>query len=277
MTAGDPTEAPDLMPIRHAVAWPNPLLERWREGGSVVAAWLTIPDVVVAEMLARSGADAVVVDQQHGGATARDLAALFMAIEVGGAAAITRVPENSVAAIGRSLDAGALAIVVPMVNTAEEAAAAVAACRHGAAGTRSHGPLRPHAMPGPADPADPVRPAVILQIETTAALHDLDAIASTPGVDALLVGPNDLALSLGMPVDPSARSAGDRRRHAEALELVRDACVAHGIAAGMYCTDGAAARDYLEGGFRFVSAATDAVILAEGVRHEIERAGVPRT
>ncbi len=275
MATGGPTDALDPMPIRHATPAPNPLLERWRGGGSVLAAWLTVPDVVVAEMLAGSGADAVVVDQQHGGATARDLAALFMAIEGGGAVAITRVPENSVAAIGRSLDAGALAIIVPMVNTAEEAAAAVAACRHGAAGTRSHGPLRPRAMPGPADPADPVRAAVIPQIETTTGLANVVAIASTPGVDALLVGPNDLALSLGMPVDPSARSAGDRRRHAEALDLVRDACVSRGIAAGMYCTDGAAARACLESGFSFVSAATDAVILAQGVRREIERTRGP--
>ncbi len=255
-----------------AIRTPNPLLERWRSGGRVVATWLTIPDVVVAEAFAESGADAVVVDQQHGGATTADLVALFMAIESGGAAPLTRVPENTVAAIGGALDAGALGIIVPMVNTAQEAATAVAACRHGAAGRRSYGPRRRRVLPGSADPADVARPAVILQIETTAALHDLDAIASTPGVDALLVGPTDLALSLGMPADPAARSAGDRRRHARALELVRDACVAHRIAAGMYCTDGASARSYVERGFRFVSAATDAVILAQGARREIEKA-----
>ncbi len=272
MATNGPADAPDPTPARRAIPAPNPLLERWRSGGSVVATWLTIPDVVVAEILASSGADAVVVDQQHGGATAGDLAALFMAIEGRGAWPITRVPENTVAAIGRSLDAGALGIIVPMVGSAEEATAAVAACRHGAAGRRSYGPLRAHAMPGPADPVELVRPALILQIETVAGLRNVEQIADTPGVDALLVGPTDLALSLGMPVDLAARSADDRRRHADALDRVRDACAAHGIAAGMYCTDGTTARSYLVSGFRFVSAATDSALVRAGVTREIDKA-----
>ncbi len=251
---------------------PNPLLDAWRSGGSVVATWLTVPHVVVAEILAGSGADAVVVDQQHGGAAAADLIALFLAIEGGGAAAITRVPENTVASIGRSLDAGALGIVVPMVNTPDEARAAVAACRHGPAGSRSHGPMRPHGLPGSSDPGDLVRPALILQIETTAGLANVAAIAAVPGVDALLVGPNDLALSLEMPVMAADRTADQSRRHAEAVERVRLACAAHGVVAGMYCTDGASARAFLDRGFRFVSAATDSGVLETSVRREIGHA-----
>ena len=255
---------------------PNALLERWRSGGSVIAAWLTIPHVVVAEILAASGADAVVVDQQHGGATAADLIALFLAVEGRGASAITRVPENTVASIGRSLDAGALGVIVPMVNTPDEARAAVAACRHGAAGSRSYGPMRSHGLPGPSDPGDLVRPAVILQIETAAGLAAVDAIASVPGVDALLVGPNDLALSLGLPVDASARTADQAARHAAACDRVRDACAERGIAAGMYCTDGPSARAFLKSGFRFVSAATDSGLLETNVRREIGEALPPR-
>lgn len=250
----------------------NQLLEAWRAGGSIVATWLTVPYVVVAEILAASGADAVVVDQQHGGATAADLIALFLAIEGRGASAITRVPENTVASIGRSLDAGALGVIVPMVNTPDEARAAVAACRHGAAGSRSHGPMRSHGLPGPSDPGDLVRPALILQIETTTGLTNVDEIASVPGVDALLVGPNDLALSLGMPVAAADRSADESRLHAEAVERVRLACAANGLAAGMYCTDGDSARAFLDRGFRFVSAATDSGALETSVSREIGRA-----
>jgi 4-hydroxy-2-oxoheptanedioate aldolase len=248
---------------------PNPLLEAWRSGGSIVATWLTIPHVVVAEILAASGADAVVVDQQHGGATTADLIGLFLAIEGRGASTITRVPENTVAAIGRSLDAGAFGIIVPMVNTPDEARTAVAACRHGAAGSRSHGPMRAHGLPGPSDPGDLVRPALILQIETMAGLANVGTIASVPGVDALLVGPNDLALSLGMPVAAADRSADEERVHAEAVERVRLACAAHGVVAGMYCTDGESARAFLDRGFRFVSAATDSGVLETNVRREI--------
>ena len=251
---------------------PNPLLETWRSGGSIVATWLTIPHVVVAEILAASGADAVVVDQQHGGATAADLIALFLAIEGRGASTITRVPENTVASIGRSLDAGALGVIVPMVGTPDEARAAVAACRHGAAGSRSHGPMRAHGLPGPSDPEDLVRPALILQIETMAGLANVGTIASVPGVDALLVGPNDLALSLGMPVAAADRSADEAHVHAEAVERVRLACAAHGVVSGIYCTDGASARAFLDRGFRFVSAATDSGVLEISVRREIGHA-----
>ena len=253
---------------------PNPLLERWHSGGTVLATWLQVPDPVVAELMAGPGVDAVVVDQQHGGATTRDLVGLFMAIEGRGSAPITRVPQNDGAAIGRSLDAGALGIIVPMVDTPEEAAAAVSWCRYGPGGRRSYGPRRRAALPGPSDPADVVRPALILQIETTTALRNADAIAATPGVDALLVGPTDLALSLGMTADPSARSDEDRRRHDQALEHVRTVCVAHGIAAGMYCTEGAVARGYVERGFRFVSVATDAALLAAGLHHELQALGI---
>jgi 4-hydroxy-2-oxoheptanedioate aldolase len=258
-------------PPREDSPSPNPLLERWRSGGSVVATWLTLPDVLVAEILGASGADAVVVDQQHGGASVGDLVALFLAIEAGGAAPISRVPENTVAAIGRTLDSGALGVIVPMVNTPDEARAAVAACRHGATGRRSHGPLRARALPGPSDPADLVRPALIMQIETATGLAGVDAIAAVPGVDALLVGPNDLALSLGMPLDAAARSADEAARHAAACDRVRDACAGRGLAAGMYCTDGASARAFLDAGFRFVSAATDASLIRTGVQREMER------
>jgi 4-hydroxy-2-oxoheptanedioate aldolase len=251
---------------------PNPLLVAWRSGRSIVATWLTIPHVVVAEILAASGADAVVVDQQHGGATAADLIALFLAIEGRGTSAITRVPENTVASIGRSLDAGALGIIVPLVNTPDEARAAVAACRHGAAGSRSFGPMRSHGLPGPADPGDPVRPALILQIETATGLANVEAIAAIPGIDALLVGPNDLALSLGMPVAAADRSAEEARVHADAVERVRLACAAYGVAAGMYCTGGESARTFLDRGFRFVSAATDSGVIETNVRREIGRA-----
>ena len=247
----------------------NPLLLRWRSGGSILAAWLTIPDVVVAESLAASGADAVVVDQQHGGATVADLVPLFMAIEVGGSAAVTRVPGNDRAAIGRALDAGALGIIVPMVDTPEEAAAAVSACRHGQAGSRSHGPLRPHVPAIRSEADDAIRPALILQVETVTALANLEAIAATPGVDALLVGPADLALSLGMPSDASDRTSDEVSRHDAALDRVREACDRHGIAAGMYCTDGATGASLLARGFRFVAAATDIVLVRGGARREL--------
>lgn len=250
----------------------NPLIERWQSGGATVGAWMMGRDPVIAESLAVCGYDFVVVDQQHGMAGMSDAPGLFMAIAAGGALPATRVRTNDTAAIGRALDMGALAVIVPMVNTAEEAARAAAACRYAPAGNRSFALLRAQVAVGSANPADLERTALILQIETAAGLANAAAIASTPGVDAIFIGPFDLALSLGIPADPSQRSAADQERHAAAIVSIRLACENAGIAAGIYCADGAAARAYLDQGFRMVTAVTDVEALRAAAARELRAA-----
>ena len=120
----------------------NPLLERWRAGKPSLGGWLTTADPQIAEFIASCGFDEICVDQQHGLADGAALAGVFRAIEVHGAAPTTRVPANDFAEIGKALDVGAVAIVVPMVGTAEEAARAATACHYPPRGIRSVGPLR---------------------------------------------------------------------------------------------------------------------------------------
>ena len=120
----------------------NPLLTRWRAGQTTLGGWMVTDDPQVAEFLAQAGFDEICVDQQHGLADDAAIGALFRAIEVHGVAPTTRVTTNDAAAIGKALDLGALAIVVPMVGTAEEAAYAVAACHYPPRGVRSVGPVR---------------------------------------------------------------------------------------------------------------------------------------
>src|SRR6187402_3111554 len=105
-----------------AMASVNPLLELWRSGKPSLGGWLTTADPQIVEYLASCGFDEVCIDQQHGLADGAMLAGCFRAIELHGAAPTTRVPANDFAEIGKALDVGAVAIVVPMVNTAEEAA-----------------------------------------------------------------------------------------------------------------------------------------------------------
>jgi 4-hydroxy-2-oxoheptanedioate aldolase len=239
----------------------NPLLERWRSGRPVLATWLSFPDPLVAELLASSGWDAVIVDQQHGAAGPRELASLFMAIEAGGSWPLTRVPPGDAAAIGRSLDVGALGIVVPMVNAADEARAAAAAFRYGTRGRRSYGPIRADLVVRSTDPEDLERAALIPQIETAAGLADVDAIVAVSGVNALLVGPADLALALDVPLDASRRTPGQARLHATAVARVREACGRAGVVPGIHALDGDAAAVRLGEGFRFVSISTDATFM----------------
>ena len=120
----------------------NPLLALWRAGKPSLGGWLTTADPQIAEYLASGGFDEICVDQQHGLADSSNLASVFRALEVHGVAPTTRVPSNDFAAIGFALDIGAVAIIVPMVGSAEEAAAAADACHFPPRGHRSVGPLR---------------------------------------------------------------------------------------------------------------------------------------
>ncbi|MDA8203137.1 MAG: aldolase/citrate lyase family protein [Chloroflexi bacterium] len=246
---------------RPAVTYVNPLLERWSSGGAVLATWLTVPDALVAELLASCGWDAIIIDQQHGTVGPSEVATLAMGIQAGGAWPLTRVPPRDPAAIGRSLDAGVLGIVVPMIDTPDDAADAAAAYRYGTRGRRSYGPIRGAIQAHSTDPLDLESAALIPQIETAAGLAVVGEIASVPGVDALLVGPADLALALDVPVTAALRTPEQAERHALAVTRVRAACERAGIVAGIHTLGGDAAHARLAEGFRFVSVATDAAFL----------------
>ena len=186
------------------------LRERWAAGRTTLGAWLAIPSVIVAESTARTGFDYVCADLQHGALDYADSVGLFQAVLLAGSTPIARVPWNEPGVVGKVLDAGAEAVVVPMVNSAEEAAAAVRAARYPPFGARSYGPTvaGPRSSDYAATANDVI--AVIPMIETAQALGHLDDILSVPGVDAVYVGPADLSLSLGLPPgnnDDAARSA----------------------------------------------------------------------
>jgi 4-hydroxy-2-oxoheptanedioate aldolase len=244
----------------------NPLRAIWQSGRASYGGWTGSPDPVIAEWLAGCGFDEVLVDQQHGTIEPNQVGAIFTAIHAQGAIPITRVPANDAAAIGKCLDLGAQAIVVPMVNTAEEAARAVAACRYPPNGVRSMGPIRAHLIHG-FELADLESPAVIVMVETAAGLANVDEIAATPGVDAIYVGPADLSIAIGVPFDRDARTPEQSKQHADAVARILAACQRAGIVAGMNCPNGDIARGYVEQGFRMVTVTADAdMIPRDGMR-----------
>jgi 4-hydroxy-2-oxoheptanedioate aldolase len=244
----------------------NPLLARWRAGEPTLGGWLTTADPQIAEYLASAGFDEICIDQQHGLADGADLASMFRALEVHGVSPTTRVPANDFGAIGKALDVGAVAIIVPMVGTPDEAAAAAASCHYPPRGHRSVGPLRGTFVRASnrLDALDEA--ACVVMIETAEGVRNADAIAATPGIDAIYIGPGDLALGLGLSAWPEDWDAEQARIHAEAIERIRSACVRHGVAPGIHTGDGATARGYLEQVFLMLTVANELGLISNGGR-----------
>ncbi|ONG47727.1 2,4-dihydroxyhept-2-ene-1,7-dioic acid aldolase [Pseudoroseomonas deserti] len=178
----------------------NKVKEAWAQGRAVVNGWLAIPSGFSAEVMAQSGFDSLTVDMQHGVQDYLSAVACFQGMQPHGVTPMVRVPWNEPGIIGKVLDAGAMGLICPMVNTAEQAAALVSACRYPPVGTRSFGPIRAGIYGEAGSYFDTANKdiAVLPMIETKQALDNLEAILDTPGVDGIYVGPSDLGLSLGL-------------------------------------------------------------------------------
>ena len=243
----------------------NPLRERWRSGEAALGAWLSIPNPFCAEIVARTDFDYVCIDTQHGQIGYSSLPSMLQAINLGRATPVVRVPWNEPGIIGKSLDAGARAIIVPMVNTTAQAEAAVSACRYAPAGSRSYGPTRVIRQEG-ADyfaNAD-ADTAVIPMIETREALDNLDDILSVPGIDAIYVGPADLSISLG--IQPG-NNDGDPVFD-EAYESILAACGRHGIVPGCHTVASLGSRRVKQG-WRMVTVFNDVLGVARSAKEDL--------
>jgi 4-hydroxy-2-oxoheptanedioate aldolase len=177
------------------------LKTRLAAGQCVVGAWLSLADPACAEALSRQGFDFLVIDGEHAPFSPESLRALLMAATGSPTDVIVRVPVNDLVPIKMALDLGAAGIVVPMVNSAEQARRAVSAARYPPAGARGIGPWRAstyyqHMMDYVMAANDLI--SLIIQIEHTDALAALDDILAVPGYDAVLIGPADLTASLGL-------------------------------------------------------------------------------
>jgi len=233
--------------------------------------WVTLSSPLNVEWLVGDGLDYLCFDLQHGLGGFDSLAAQIAVCSSTGATPLVRTPGNEPFQIGKALDLGALGVIVPMVSSPEEAAAAVAACRYPPTGVRSYGPTRLELVIGSADPNRLEREALcFVMVENSDGLDCVEAIAATPGLDGIYVGPSDLAISMGL--GPQEFGHPD---HVAATERIREACMAAGIAAGVHTHSGALARERVAQGFTFVTVATDATVLRQGVARELAAAMEP--
>lgn len=243
---------------------PNPLREAWSSGDVALGGWLTMPGGIGAEAMAGIGLDYVCIDMQHGLIGYPDSVTMLQVLSTGSSTAVVRVPENQFGHIGKALDAGAMAVIVPMVNTAVQCEAAVAAGRYAPIGTRSYGPTRVAPLEGAdyfARANEDV--AVIPMIETVEAIENLDAILSVPGVEAIYVGPADLSISMGL------KPRNNDPKLLKALDTIVEACHRHNVIPGMH-SNKETAQDRIERGFRMLTITTDLIALRTAIATDLE-------
>lgn len=237
----------------------NRVRSLWAEDKAAINGWLHSPSAWSAEVMAHSGWDSLVVDMQHGLMGMETAIQMLQAISSTDVTPMARVNWNTPGDIMKLLDAGAFGIVCPMIETREECEAFVGACRYPPQGYRSHGPTRARIFAG-ADYSERANEDIITlaMIETVKGFENREAIMSVAGLDGVFVGIGDLRLTMvgkaGFdPADPTVDAA---------LDDILTSAQAQGIIAGVFAAGVDHGIELIGRGYRFVSVATDTVILA---------------
>lgn len=245
-----------------------------RAGQPSVGTWLSLGSITASRFLARCGFAWLTVDIEHSLVDWETATHMFGAIADAGCTALARVPGNRHDHIKRVLDNGAHGVVVPMVNSRAEAEAAVSACLYPPVGDRSVGGSV-HALNFQCSPAEYYAKAnnevvIVLQCEHIQAVENADSIFSVPGIDAIFVGPNDLAASMrskdGKP--PSAEAT------AEAMKAILAACKRNKVAAGVHCYSPDDARARIEEGWQFIAIGSELRMMMDSANEIVRRTGL---
>jgi 4-hydroxy-2-oxoheptanedioate aldolase len=255
----------------------NPLKKRLAAGETVVGMWLSLSEPLAAEALASVGWDWLLVDMEHGPIPLGTAAAMVTAMRAGGAVPFVRPAWNESSQIQRVLDLGAYGIIVPVVNTVEDARAVVRDARFFPLGERSRGGGRANlafetdANTYGARANDEV--LVYVQIETEIGVSNADAIASVEGIDGLFVGPNDLAAASGKAwPDVWDTDAG----YMEMIAGIPRVAERYGKTAGILARDAAMATRLIAMGYRFVGVSSDVQVLMAAARTALANVRGPK-
>ncbi len=233
---------------------PNQTKRLLQAGGSALGTFCLGGSPLLAEVLGHAGFEFVIIDLQHGENSAGNLVGMLHAVSCTPATPLVRVATNQPADIQRALDMGAYGLVVPMVNTREQAEAILQSVRYAPSGARSWGPLRGLLYGGMDYFAKAHEELLVLaMLETAEAVQNASEILGVPGIDGCFIGPNDLSVALGFPSELAEYPPAVE----EAMVAIRDAAVATGKAPGIYTPSPAAAKARLAQGFRFVCVQND--------------------
>ena len=251
----------------------NAVKQALRAGKASVGTWLSLGSITAARFMARTGLHWINVDMEHslvGWETATHIAA---SVAEAGCTALIRVPGNRHDHIKRALDNGFHGIVVPMVNTRAEAEAAVAAAKYPPAGNRSVGGSV-HALNFACSANEYYARAneellIVLQCEHIQSVENADAIFSVPGIDAIFVGPNDLAASMRSPEGrpPSAEATQ------QAMQHILATCRKHNVAPGLHCGSAEEARIRIEEGWQFIAIGSELKMMLDAAGQIVKQLG----
>lgn len=251
----------------------NSVKQLLRSGKPVVGTWLSLGSITAARFLARSGFDYLTVDVEHSLVNVETTTHILGAIADAGCIPLARVPSNRHDHIKRVLDNGGYGIVVPMVCTRQEAQDAVAACLYPPRGNRSVGGSV-HALNFAATPADYYAKVddeilVVLQCEHIQAVRNFDEVYSVPGIDAVFVGPNDLAASMrdasGKPPSPEAFK--------QALADILAGCKRNKVAPGIHTFSVEEAKMRIDEGWQFIAVNSELKFMTEGAKKVVDALG----
>lgn len=241
---------------------PNILKQRLKNGENVLGVWSMLGSPAVTEILAIAGFDYIVIDQEHGLGDASSLAQQLQAISATPTTAVVRVPWNDHVYLKRVLDNGAEAVLIPSIDTAEEAGAAVAACLYppkGRRGTASSSARASSYGMAPNYVATCAENLLIAcQIESATAVHNIDAILAVEGIDLFFIGPFDLSATVGKMgnlKDPEV---------AGLISTAEKKIRAAGKPMGTVPHPGCTWKDMMDRGYQFVNAGSDIARLRDG-------------
>jgi 4-hydroxy-2-oxoheptanedioate aldolase len=236
----------------------------WDSGKAVVNGWLAIPSGFSAEVMAQCGFDSVTVDMQHGAQDFMSMLQCFQAMQAHPVTPLVRVPWNEQGIIGKVLDAGAMGVICPMINTKKEAEAFVNSCKYPPMGARSNGPFRA-GMYGEATSYQSTANTETLcipMIETKQAIKNLEAILDVEGVAGVYVGPSDLGISYGL----APKLGRDEPEILKIYDKIIKECDKRKIYAGIHTGGAADAARCIGQGFRLVTLMNDSGMMASFAR-----------
>jgi len=243
----------------------NILKEQLRRGETTFGVTLGIGSPEVAEALGNLGLNFITFDTQHTSLDTETVQAMTQAISYSQSTPIVRVVSNDLGLINRALDVGAHAVIVPLVNSREDAEKAVQSSMYPPKGKRSWGPRRP-ALRDPDYAATANAEVMVMpQVETELALKNLEDIVTTEGIEAIFIGPMDLSMSLGV------FRQFDSPKFLKAVETVVSTCKAHNVFPGLLAPAGPVERS-IQQGFKLITLGGDLGLLSESVAKVLKNA-----
>jgi 4-hydroxy-2-oxoheptanedioate aldolase len=251
----------------------NALKRRLAAGETVLGAWLSLPDALASEAMARLGWDWLLVDMEHGPAALHEAAAMLTAVRTTDVTTFVRPAWNESSQIQRVLDLGCMGVVVPVVDTADDARQVVRDARFSPLGERSRGGVR-IGFAFDTDPATYFERAndevlVLVQIETETAVSNLDEILAVEGIDGVFVGPNDLAGSVGKRW-PDVWGRDDA--YMALIRRIADAANGAHKITGILARDPAMAKQAGEMGYRFIGISSDVNYMTAAAKRALDEA-----